>query len=144
MKARPSGLYPPPGGKNILGLRKQPNVCIVCVMDLYHADIRLPDGFSLPADRVSLRWGVHADKARTDDRYATIPKFDTIPLAAFNVVEVGLEGRKVAKVVVRGHWTKDLDVVFVLIPGREWFVKTVWINERTDSHGTLDRSRYVC
>lgn len=113
-------------------------------MDLYHADIRLPDGFRLPDQRVTLEWSRHAEQARTNDRYGIIPRFESIPLSRFSVVEVGVEGRKVEKVVVRGHWTETLDVVFVLIPtARDWFVKTVWVNERNDTHGTLDRSRYV-
>ena len=52
---------------------------------------------------------------------------------------------RVAKVVVRAELDDVNDVVLVLIPGpREWRVKTVWLNNRTDSHKTLDRSRYVC
>lgn len=114
-------------------------------MRLYHADIGLPDGFRLPARYVNLKWSRHALNARLDDRYGVIPEFAGISLPDFEVIEVGLTGRKVEKVVVRGHWTADLDVVFVLIPeGNEWFVKTVWSNRRDDTHKTLDRSRYVC
>jgi hypothetical protein len=113
-------------------------------MELYHADIRLPAGFALPAKRVTLEWSRHAEQARANDRYGTIPKFQTLPLQAFKVIEVGANGREIAKVVIRGHWTNDLDVCFVLIPGNDiWFVKTVWINERNDIHKTLDRSKYV-
>lgn len=115
-------------------------------MDLYHADIRLPNGYALPDRRVSLNWTRHADRARTTDRYAPeIPRFETIPLSSFRTVEVGVEGSKVVKVVIRGKWTANYDVVFVLIPNgtRPWTVKTVWINERNDSHATLDRSKYV-
>lgn len=112
---------------------------------LWHSEIRLPDGFKSPSARVALAWTRHADKARTDDRYAEVPRFDTLPLQAFEVIEVETEGRRVTKIVVRGHMTKTLDAVFVLIPNgdRPWTVKTVWINERNDVHGTLDHSRYV-
>lgn len=118
-------------------------------MELYHADIRLPDGFQPPTERVRLCWTRHADNARKDDRYGEIPKFDTIPLSKFEVIEVGMNGNNVAKIVMRGHYTKDVDVIFVLIPDYTcwhgpWTVKTVWQNLRTDSHKTLDRSRYVC
>lgn len=116
-------------------------------MLLYHADIRLPDGFTMPTARVALNWTSHAHKARKTDRYAeTVPAFSNIPLAAFKPVEVGVEGGRVRKIVVRGHWTPTLDLVFVLIPNgsKPWTVKTVWINTRNDSHRTLDRSRYVC
>lgn len=115
-------------------------------MDLYHADIRLPDGFVTPTARVRLIWTHRADRARFDDRFANvIPKFDNIPLSAFKVIEVGVEADRVVKIVVRGHWTTDLDLVFVLIPSTRtsWLVKTVWINRRNDVHKSLDRSKYV-
>lgn len=112
-------------------------------MELWHSEIRLPTGFVAPTERVTLEWSIHADRARKDDRYAEIPKFKTIPLSVFSVIEVETTGSKVSKLVMRGHWTADLDVVFVLIPGPVYFVKTVWINKRNDVHKTLDRSKYV-
>lgn len=113
-------------------------------MDLYHAEIGLPKGFRLPTARVELVWTRHADAARTHDRYGVIPRVATLPLSSFKVIEVGVEGRKVAKVVIRGHLDAKRDVIFVLIPGKKWIVKSVWMNLRSDSHKTLDRSRYVC
>lgn len=115
-------------------------------MELYHADIRLPDGFEMPTHRVELKWTRHADRARLDDRYGEIPRFATIPLSQFKVVEVGVDMGRVCKIVVRGHFRLNEDVIFVLIPNRSgpWTVKTVWKNLRTDSHSTLDHSRYVC
>jgi len=114
-------------------------------MDLYHSDIRLPDGFTKPTARVELVWTRHADAARTDDRYGQIPRFANVPLSMFDVIEVGVEAGKVSKMLVRGHYSADIDVCFVLIPCKtdKWIVKTVWQNERTDVHRTLDRSRYV-
>lgn len=113
-------------------------------MELYHAEIGLPQGFRMPTDRVSLVWTRHADRARVDDRYCEIPRFATIPLASFTPIEVGVEAGRVAKLVVRGHYTSELDVVFVLIPNgsKPWLVKTVWVNKRSDVHRTLDRSKY--
>ena len=114
-------------------------------MDLYHVDIRLPDGFKLPARRVELAWTNHAKKACSNDRYGDIQQFSSIPLQVFKTIEVGVENNRVVKVVVRGRMTKDLDLVLVLIPNidRPWTVKTVWINERNDLHKTLDHSKYV-
>jgi hypothetical protein len=112
-------------------------------MDLYHAEIGLPKGFALPAERVALSWTRHAEKARKDDRYGEIPAFTSLPLSSFSVVEVGMENGRVAKIVVRGRYTKEKDVIFVLIPGKVYTVKTVWINLHSDQHKTLDRSKYV-
>ena len=112
-------------------------------MNLYHTDLGLPKGFALPDTRVPLMWTEHAKKARTSDRYGVIPMVETLPLASFSVIEVAMTGKRVEKVVVRGSFTKDLDAVFVLIPGEVWKVKTVWINKKNDTHKTLDRSKYV-
>lgn len=115
-------------------------------MALYHADIRLPSWYRHPAQRVTLKWTNHANKARHTDRYANaIPEFHDLPLSAFKTIEIETCENYVTKYVVRGHWTKTLDLVFVLIPNgnRPWTVKTVWINERNDVHNTLDRSKYV-
>lgn len=100
----------------------------------------------MPTARVRLLWTKHADHARTNDRYGDIPKVESIPLQSFQPIEVGVENGRVVKIVCRGHWTTTLDVVFVLIPTTRssMTVKTVWVNERNDTHKTLDRSRYVC
>lgn len=114
-------------------------------MDLYHSDIRLPEGFRLPARVVTLKWTRHAESARHNDRYGEIPSIPLVDLAQCRVIEVGMEGRKVRKVVVRTALDADNDIIFVLIPAGldPWVVKTVWINRWDDTHRTLDHSKYV-
>lgn len=115
-------------------------------MDLYHSEIRLPDGFIAPKGRVALDWTRHAEHARNSDRYGDIPAFRTATLDNLTVIEVGVENNRVVKIVYRGCFTENYDVVMVLIPrGRQpWTVKTVWLNDKADLHKTLDRSKYVC
>jgi hypothetical protein len=114
-------------------------------MDLYHADIRLPAGFRLPNRLVPLTYSNHALREAENDRYGDIPVLPVLNLGDCQTVEVGMEDGRVAKVVVRAELDDDNDIVLVLIPRTpKWFVKTVWLNERNDSHKTLDRSRYVC
>jgi hypothetical protein len=112
---------------------------------LWHSSIRLPAGFKAPTHRVELNWTRHADSERTKDRYAEIPKFKGLSLKRFAVVEVGTVAGTVSKIVFRGRLDDTNDVVIVLIPNgeRPWTVKTAWINRRTDSHKTLDASRYM-
>jgi hypothetical protein len=116
-------------------------------MELYHRDIRLPDGFTLPARLIMLKYTAHALRAMGNDRYGQIAHIPIINLGKFEPVEVGVENGLVQKVVVRGEYNDTLDVVFVLIPHQPtrdtWTVKTVWLNEANDSHKTLDRSKYV-
>lgn len=115
-------------------------------MELYHSEIRLPDGFVAPTHRVALRWTRHADQARMTDRYGEIRRFKSATLGRLSVVEVEVREGRISKILFRGRYNPDFDVCMALIPNGDqpWTVKTVWLNARTDSHTTLDRSRYVC
>jgi hypothetical protein len=112
---------------------------------LYHSEIRLPAGFVAPVQKVELRWTSHAKAECTKDRYAVIPEFKALTLKRFRVIEVGMVNGQVSKIVFRGRLDDTNDVVIVLIPNgsKPWTVKTAWINRRTDSHKTLDHSKYV-
>lgn len=111
---------------------------------LYHPDVFLPAWFKAPTERVALTWSKHALLAGMNDKYGVIPVFRTIPLSQFEVVEIAAFENECTKLVVRGKFDETRDVVFVLIPGREsHFVKTCWMNLRTDRHKTLNRSRYA-
>lgn len=116
-------------------------------MELYHADIKLPTGFTLPNRVIDLKYTRHAVKASNNDRYGYIPILSTLDLGQCRTVEVGTLNGKVAKVVVRTHLDTNRDIVLVLIPhqptAHTWTVKTVWVNVTSDTHRTLDRSRYV-
>lgn len=127
------------------GLTRPAPSAYTCSMNLFHTDIGLPKNFVKPTGRVRLVWSRHADRARTDDRYGIIRRFSTATLDRLNVIEVGMEGEKVCKILFRGRYTEDLDVCMVLVPMTKgsWLVKTVWVNERNDTHRTLDRSKYV-
>lgn len=121
-------------------------MCMIGPMDLYHVDIKLPTGFVKPTGRVALNWTRHAEQARENDRYGRIPAFRTATLNNLQVIEVGVEGSRVVKILFRGYFSGNFDMCMVLIPNgeRPWTVKTVWLNDRTDTHKTLDRSKYVC
>lgn len=112
---------------------------------LWHSSIRLPAGFVAPQQRVELSWTRHADSERTKDRYAEIPRFKGLTLKRFAVVEVGTVNGQVSKIVFRGKLDDTNDVVIVLIPNgnKPWTVKTCWINKASDTHRTLDKSKYI-
>lgn len=114
-------------------------------MDLYHSSIRLPEGFTAPSQRVSIDYGSHARSEAFADRYGKIALPATIPLSMFEVIEVGIEGGRVKKILFRGHIDSTRDLCIVLIPNANgpWFCKTVWVNLRSDLHRTLDRSKYI-
>lgn len=110
---------------------------------LYHPEVFIPESFTMPTERVRLSYSQHAQRASLNDRYGVIPAFETIPLSQFRLVELGMTNGKVSKIVVRGTFDAKRDVIFVLIPGPTYFVKTVWFNLRSDKHTTLNRSRYA-
>lgn len=115
---------------------------------LYHAEIGLPEGYRHPSGLVNIDYSAHARKAAGDDRYGYIPLPAAISLSRYKTVEVEILNGKVRKIVIRGALLMDIaerDVIFVLMPraGKPWFCKTVWANLKSDSHKTLDRSRYV-
>lgn len=109
---------------------------------LYHAEICLPKGFVAPTHVIRPVYSQHAIRAARSDRYGLMELPATISLRCAQVIEVGVLSGRVSKILFRLQYDDTLDMCIVVIPGR-WFVKTVWFNERTDSHATLDRSRYA-
>lgn len=116
-------------------------------MALWHRDIRLPDNFVAPTQRVRLNYSKHAlGQVETDKRFGQMPVFESIPLSRFEVIEVETQNGTVTKYLVRGHFDDKLDMCFVLVPymqGDTMFVKTCWFNLRHDYHHNLDRKKYV-
>lgn len=110
---------------------------------LYHPEVFMPEWFEMPTERVQLLYTKHALYACSNDRYGAIPVFKTIPLDKFELVELGVVNEKVSKIVVRGHFDSTRDIVFALIPGVAYKVKTCWYNLRTDKHKTLNTERYA-
>jgi len=111
---------------------------------LYHSRIGLPDWFVAPTERVPLKWTYHAEIQRQEDRYGIIRRFKTATLGRLEVIEIGVRDNKVSKILFRGTFNERYDVCMVLIPGKnEWTVKTVWLNDKTDTHDTLNPARYA-
>lgn len=109
-------------------------------MALYHTEIGLPKWFTAPACTVSPRYGDHARFEAQVDRYGKIQLPKTIDLSKFKVIEVGAEGQRVTKILFRGSLDAKRDLCIVLQP--DGYAKTVWVNLKSDTHRTLDRSRY--
>lgn len=113
-------------------------------MELYHRDLGLPTGFVRPQHTVTVDYGSHARMEAMTDRYGDFYLPPKVNLSEFEVIEVGMENGKVAKILFRGELDDVRDICIVLIPRRPaWFCKTVWVNVRTDTHRTLDKSKYV-
>lgn len=115
----------------------------------YHRDIGIPSNITVPQREVACDYTGHADRARYNDRYGTIPKLEKLDLRECDVVEVSVAEGRVSKLVVRTPHPTDArnDIVMVLRPGESkkhpWAVVTNWINSRNDTHRSLDRTKYA-
>jgi len=108
-------------------------------MLLYHAQIGFPPWFKAPTHTIKPRYGSHSFSEAQIDRYGRIELPKVIDLSKYKVIEIGIEGTQVVKMLIRGQLDACRDICLVLSGD---FVKTVWVNMRLDSHRTLDRSKY--
>jgi hypothetical protein len=111
----------------------------------YHKLLGLPAGAAaLWAGKLNLRWGHHAQKEADIDRYGKVEQFDSGEFEASDIVEVTMEAGQPVQGVARYPYSDNLDLVMVLgKPEADVaFVKTVWFNQASDNHKSLDRSKY--
>ncbi len=107
---------------------------------LYHKDIGFPD-FNIKKATLKVQYTRHALRAARNDRYGDITLPKTVKLTMDNIVEIGLVGQSITKVVTRQKHCNRFDLVVVLsTPSLR--VRTVWLNEISDKHNSLDKSKY--
>lgn len=110
---------------------------------LYHMDIGFPPGLRLELPEfIELTWSKHAIKAAQDDRYAEhgINLFSKLKTAGAKIVELETVKDKVVKIVLRQSYDDNHDICLAIAAGG--VVKTVWLNVKSDSHSTLDVTKY--
>ena len=109
-------------------------------MDLYHTQLGFPKWFVAPKSVVKPQYGDHSRFEAQTDRYGKITLPNIIDLSKFKVIEIGVVNGKCVKVLVRGALDAKRDICIVLT--NTGYVKTVWVNLNTDTHKTLDKSKY--
>lgn len=112
---------------------------------LYHKDVGFPDDINMPRNFnpvMNLRYGSHAEAAAHNDRYGEMRLPHRIDVRKGTTIEIGVTGKTVTKMVIRFDYNEKLDIVIVIMP-ESAFVKTVWFNEKGDTHGTLDKRKYA-
>lgn len=111
---------------------------------LYHFEIGLPEGFTKPDFLVKIHHGPHTRKEAFRDKYGEIKLPVFLNLKEYEVIEVGMIGDDVSKILFRGRLDETRDLCIVLIPnsGGIWKSKTCWVNVKSDKHSTLDTTRY--
>jgi len=110
---------------------------------LFHKDVFMPPSAKSPVYVGKLMYSHHAIKEAQSDRYGSMTLPETFDPEAAELIESELsdDGTTVLKQVWRQALDENRDLVLVLTPtGR---VKTVWINQRRDTHHTLQVNKYV-
>lgn len=111
---------------------------------LYHKQFGMPD-LSKVLGHYVCKFTNHALMACLNDRYGKIIPPLRFEASQANVIEAEILGNSVAKLVVRQSYNETMDICIAFIPekgiGRA-IVKTVWLNEKSDNHETLNKSAY--
>lgn len=114
---------------------------------LYHKEVFWPRNrvFRWEGKKLNLKFSRHALEACLSDRYGTIVPPKQIVFKESDAFEMELTNNVlINKIVIRFKLNDKFDISMVLILDGEdtAFVKTLWYNERTDAHDTLDKSKY--
>ena len=106
---------------------------------LYHRDIFLPMELGYAT---MLRYSPHARAEASSDRYGNLTLPMSISTRDAEVIEVEVVNGKPVKALFRTRHDERRDICLVVLLDTS-VVKTVWCNVRTDSHKTLDASKYM-
>lgn len=117
---------------------------------LYHREIGFPKNWidllpnSFTPTHVKLSYGSHARQEALVDRYGEIKLPDSISFSresGIKIIEMEVASGVVTKLVVRAPYDEDKDIIIVFQP-QDGFVRTVWFNQKTDTHSTLNKAKY--
>ena len=115
---------------------------------LYHKDLGIPKRVRgcVPTGLKSVTYSSHAQREFAD-KYGRITPPEMVNFGECELIEVTIYGQAVDKLVLRKPHNERYDLVLVVIPHesdkKRWFAKTVWLNAATDTHATLDKSRFA-
>lgn len=109
---------------------------------LYHKDLGIPESIPTRFGTLDLFYSKHALHAANTDRYGYIQLPDTLNTDKARVIEVEVASDGcVEKVLYRVPHCGTFDLLIAVIPYRG-FVKTVWLNKKSDRHSTLNHANY--
>ncbi len=113
-------------------------------MKVYHKDLYLPQTLlkTVIGIKMTLNYSDHAQRACVSDRYGIVKPVSNILLTTANLIELYVnDWNKVFKVLARTPQDDGLDSCLIVNLG-ESLVITTWLCKRTDTHLTLDKSKY--
>lgn len=112
-------------------------------VQVYHKDVYAPESVFASPGVTRVRYSSHAVQAAEDDRYGDLSRYlrPYVDINEAEIIEVEVLGGVISKRVLRVPVADDL--VLVMVVKADGFVKTVWGNLASDTHKTLNRSRFV-
>jgi hypothetical protein len=114
---------------------------------LYHKEIGLPDAYKAFCERQwNMAYTRHAMNEAAHDKLGALSHAPrSVCFRPQDVIEVEMADCELTKLVVRIPYDNRRDLILVLrnLYDGAATVITLWTNEITDTHGTLDRSKYA-
>lgn len=110
---------------------------------IYNRAVNLPAELFAPFLRSNLRltYSRHAKLECVRDRYNLINPPVLVDIRPEHVVEIEVLAGRPVKAVVRMPYDGSCDLVLVIHP--DGFVRTLWLNRRTDNHSSLKTAHLV-
>jgi len=116
-------------------------------MALYHKDVYLPSELleQVPKESIRLKYGTHAKHACKDDKFGRVVGPPQLNPATCDIFELEDRAGKLVKFLARMSYDhrRDITVVIACDKNNEYFVKTLWLNLKTDKHWSLNKKNYV-
>lgn len=117
------------------------------MLRLFHSEIYVPTGLKPLQYTGELRYSRHAREEASSDKYGLIDLPGRVDAERAQLIEVEARDGPLGKgsVVTKQVWRQPLDAGrdIVLVVQPDGFVRTVWVNLRSDTHKSLNRSRYM-
>jgi hypothetical protein len=114
---------------------------------IYHKDIGFPASLVIPEVLLDLRYTRHAEERKNRDDYKLLVVPTVIRITKQNIVEAVTEDNAtLKKATIRVEFDRTRDIVLVLEPlfnVTKAKVVTFWLNNKRDTHQTLDKRKYT-
>ena len=111
---------------------------------MYYKEVGFPSSIELPSGKRSVEWSEHAIREAEYDINGKIRYIDNIILDSYRIFEVETDkDGQITKFAYRTRYNAKCDVIYVFMQkGNNLFIRTAWLNRRSDKHTTLNLSKY--
>lgn len=110
---------------------------------LYHKLIGFPSTLIINSDyKILVTYTQHAKNEAKKDRYGDIVLPQLVKFKKEDIIEIETSDNIIVdKVLIRIQYDEKYDICLAILLGIG-LVKTLWLNDKKDSHKTLDKNKY--